>query len=88
MKIEPMTDMRQRQDSVEQLGVSPSTQTELSQPNASAHLACLAECGLVARERRRKFVYYAIADKRVVRVLEEAEAILTEVGAHIFRCTS
>jgi len=33
-------------------------------------------------------VYYAIADKRVVRVLEEAEAILTEVGAHIFRCTS
>ena len=61
--------------------------TELSQPNASAHLACLAECGLVTRERRGKFVYYGIADKRVVRVLEEAEAILTEVGAHIFRCT-
>ncbi|HLE45036.1 MAG TPA: metalloregulator ArsR/SmtB family transcription factor [Methylomirabilota bacterium] len=61
--------------------------TGLSQPNASAHLGCLAECGLVTRERRGKFVYYAITDKRVVKVLEEAEGILGEVGAHIFRCT-
>ena len=61
--------------------------TGLSQPNASMHLACLGECGLVSRERRGKFVYYAIADKRVVKVLEEAEGILQEVGAHIYRCT-
>lgn len=61
--------------------------TGLSQPNASAHLACLEDCGLVARERRGKFVYYAVADKRVVKVLEEAEAILSEVGARVFRCT-
>lgn len=61
--------------------------TGLSQPNASAHLACLGDCGLVTRERLGKFVYYAIADKRVVKVLEEAEAILGEVGAHIYRCT-
>ena len=60
--------------------------TGLSQPNASAHLACLGECGLVTRERRGKFVYYAIADKRVVRVLEEAEAMLDEIGARIDRC--
>lgn len=55
--------------------------------NASAHLACLEDCGLVTRDRRGKFVYYAITDKRVVKVLEEAEAILGEVGAHVFRCT-
>ena len=61
--------------------------TGLSQPNASAHLACLGECGLVSRERRGKFVYYGIADKRVVKILEEAEGILGEVGAHIYRCT-
>lgn len=61
--------------------------TGLSQPNASAHLACLEDCGLVARERRGKFVYYAIADKRVVKVLEEAEAILGEIGSNVFRCT-
>jgi DNA-binding transcriptional ArsR family regulator len=61
--------------------------TGLSQPNVSTHLACLVECGLVARDRLGKFVYYGIADKRVVKVLEEVEAILGEVGAHIFRCT-
>ena len=61
--------------------------TGLSQPNASAHLACLEDCGLVTRERRGKFVYYALADKRVVKILEGAEAILGEIGAHVFRCT-
>ena len=60
--------------------------TGLSQPNASAHLACLGECGLVTRDRRGKFVYYAIADTRVVRVLEAAEAMLDEIGARIARC--
>lgn len=61
--------------------------TRLSQPNASAHLACLVECGLLTRERRGKFAYYGIADKRVVKVLEDAEGILQDVGAHIYRCT-
>lgn len=61
--------------------------TGLSQPNASTHLACLADCGLVTRERRGKFVYYAIADPRVVRLLQGAEAILNDIGAHVFRCT-
>lgn len=28
--------------------------TGLSQPNASTHLSCLGECGLVTRERRGK----------------------------------
>ena len=61
--------------------------TGLSQPNASAHLACLEDCGLVTRERRGKFAYYAIADVRVVKVLEVVEAMLSDIGAHIFRCT-
>lgn len=60
--------------------------TGLSQPNASSHLACLGDCGLVSRERRGKFVYYAIADKRVVKLLEEAEGILAEAGASVSRC--
>jgi ArsR family transcriptional regulator, cadmium/lead-responsive transcriptional repressor len=60
--------------------------TGLSQPNASGHLACLGDCGLVTRERRGKYVYYAIADKRVVKVLEEAEGILAETGAAVDRC--
>jgi DNA-binding transcriptional ArsR family regulator len=33
-------------------------ETGLSQPNVSKHLACLWGCGLVARERRGREVYY------------------------------
>jgi DNA-binding transcriptional ArsR family regulator len=31
--------------------------TGLSQPNASMHLACLGDCGLVSKERDGRFVY-------------------------------
>lgn len=31
-------------------------------------------------------MYYAIGDKRVVQILEEAERILSKVGAAVFRC--
>lgn len=61
--------------------------TGLSQPNASAHLACLEDCGLVSRERRGKFVYYAIADERLIKVLDEVDVILADIGSHVFRCT-
>lgn len=58
----------------------------LSQPNASMHLACLAECGLVRWERRGKFMDYEIADKRVVKLLDHAEELLLEVGPLIDAC--
>ena len=61
-------------------------QTGLTQPNVSMHLACLAECGLVTRERRGKFVDYAIADKRVVRVLDGVDELLLQVGPLIAVC--
>jgi len=61
--------------------------TGLSQPNTSAHLACLGDCGLVTRERRGRFVYYGIADKRVVQMLEDADGMLNEIGARVFRCS-
>ncbi len=60
---------------------------KLSQPNTSAHLACLEECGLVHKERSGKFIYYRIAHKETTTLLNKAEAILTRVGDHIFRCT-
>ena len=59
----------------------------LSQPNTSAHLACLEECGLVQKERRGKFIYYRMAHKEATTLLNQAEAILAKVGDHIFRCT-
>lgn len=60
--------------------------TGLSQPNVSMHLACLAECGLVRWARRGKFVDYEIADKLVIRLLDQAEDLLLEVGSLIDAC--
>lgn len=61
--------------------------TGLSQPNVSAHLACLQDCGLVRGTRQGRFVFYEIAHKEAVVILEQAEAILGRVGDHVYRCT-
>ena len=63
-----------------------ATRARLSQPNASMHLACLAECGLVRWERQGKFMSYELADKRVVKLLEEADELLLEIGPLIAAC--
>ena len=60
--------------------------TGLSQPNVSMHLACLAACGLVTKEPRGRFVHYAIADRRVIRVLESADELLGAVASLIDAC--
>jgi ArsR family transcriptional regulator, cadmium/lead-responsive transcriptional repressor len=39
--------------------------TGLSQPNASNHLACLRDCGLVESRQDGRRVYYRLADERV-----------------------
>ncbi len=61
--------------------------TGLSQPNVSAHLACLQDCGLVRGVREGRFVFYEIAHKEAVVILEQAEAILGRVGDHVYACT-
>lgn len=63
-----------------------AVRTGLSQPNASMHLACLAECGLVRWERRGKFMDYELADKRVVKLLDQAEELLLTVEPLIVAC--
>jgi DNA-binding transcriptional ArsR family regulator len=60
--------------------------TGLSQSNASMHLHCLAECGLVTWERTGKFVHYRIADRRVVRLLDQTQELLLHVGPLIEGC--
>lgn len=61
--------------------------TGLSQPNASSHLACLEDCGLVKRKRRGRYIYYEMAHKEVALILEQAETILGRVGRHLYSCT-
>lgn len=60
--------------------------TGLSQPNASNHLACLLDCGLVEREQRGRFAFYRLADRRVGLLLATADEILTDVAQGVYVC--
>lgn len=60
--------------------------TGLSQPNASKHLACLRDCGLVRAERDGRFVLYRLADPAVEDVLDAAEELLARVGPALTAC--
>ena len=60
--------------------------TGLSQPNASMHLKCLGECGLVTWTRDGRFVHYEIADKRVITLLDQGEELLLHIGPLIAAC--
>lgn len=59
--------------------------TGLTQPNVSMHLACLWECGLAARERRGREVYYRLIDG-VPELLAAADAILAVAGETLGAC--
>jgi ArsR family transcriptional regulator, cadmium/lead-responsive transcriptional repressor len=62
-------------------------ETGLSQPNTSAHLACLRGCGLVTSRQEGRHVFYAIADPRLVAVLGTVEDVLADVAAEVYACT-
>lgn len=59
--------------------------TGLQQPNVSAHLICLWECGLVARERRGREVYYRPIEG-VAELLGSADAVLEQAGETVGAC--
>ena len=59
--------------------------TRLTQPNVSMHLNCLWECGLVAREKRGREVYYRLI-AGVGELLAAADRVVTEAGATIGAC--
>ena len=60
--------------------------TGLSQPSASMHLDCLWCCGLVDRETVGRFTVYRLKSRKVLRILEAAEALLVEVRGRIAEC--
>jgi|SRR5689334_20607677 DNA-binding transcriptional ArsR family regulator len=61
--------------------------TGLSQPNVSNHLACLYDCGLVAREPRGRFVVYRVSDPRISQLLATTDAVLADVAHGVYACT-
>jgi DNA-binding transcriptional ArsR family regulator len=59
--------------------------TGLSQPNVSAHLACLWDCGLVARERRGREVHYRLIPG-MHRLFRATDAVLAKAGETVGAC--
>lgn len=57
-----------------------------STANVSAHLACLSGCGLVQAEKRGKFVYYRLKERRVRELIKIAEGILANVSRQMYEC--
>jgi DNA-binding transcriptional ArsR family regulator len=59
--------------------------TGLAQPNVSAHLACLWDCGLVARQRHGREIHYRLIDG-VAEILAAADRVLTVAGETVGAC--
>jgi DNA-binding transcriptional ArsR family regulator len=63
-------------------------ETGQSQSNVSNHLACLLDCGLVKNRRQGKNIFYNISDRKVSRILEESDAVLSEIARGIYECVN
>ncbi len=60
--------------------------TGLSQSNASNHLRCLSDCGLVTGEQRGRFVHYQLTDPRLEGLLRLADELLAGTAQGIGPC--
>ena len=63
---------------VERLGVA--------QTAVSNHLSCLRWCGFVEARREHRVVYNAVADDRVIELLELANGLLDDNAEHVATC--
>ncbi|MBD2772107.1 ArsR/SmtB family transcription factor [Iningainema tapete] len=64
-----------------------ATVTGLSQSNASNHLGCLRDCGLVRSEQEGRYVRYQLSDPRVGTILHLSDQILADVAKGVYECT-
>ena len=60
--------------------------TGKAQPNVSAHIACLRDCGLIKATPTGRETYYALVDNGMREVLEATERILRRVGPKLCAC--
>ena len=61
--------------------------TGLSQSNASNHLRCLRDCGLVNVDPQGRFAWYSLSDQRIKQLLQLADALLADVASGFYHCT-
>lgn len=60
--------------------------TGRAQPNVSAHLACLRDCGLVSASPSGRETYYSLVDERTSDILVATEDILKRIGPKLCSC--
>ena len=60
--------------------------TGQSQSNVSNHLSCLLDCGLVTNRRVGKNIFYKLSNKKIIKLLEESDAILSDFAHGIYSC--
>lgn len=65
-----------------------SQETGLSQSNVSNHLACLKDCGLVLSRQEWRYVYYRIADEKIMNLLSIADEVVSENAQRIAKCVN
>jgi len=51
-------------------------------------LSCLLDCGLVQNRREGKNIFYSLRSKKVSKILEESDVILSEVARGIYECVN
>jgi DNA-binding transcriptional ArsR family regulator len=56
------------------------------QPRVSDHLRCLAWCGYVQVRREGRNAYYAVADQRVMQILELGKELLQDNLEYVEAC--
>lgn len=61
--------------------------TGLSQSNASNHLGCLRDCGLVTAKQEGRYVRYRLSDARVGTLLRLSDELLADVARGVYECT-
>lgn len=61
--------------------------TGLSKSNASNHLGCLRDCGLVTSSQQGRYVHYQLSDSRVATVLNLIDELMADVAKGIYECT-
>ncbi len=59
----------------------------LSQSNASNHLGCLRDCGLVVADQNGRYSIYHLSDDRIDQLLELADIVLADVARGVYECT-
>lgn len=61
--------------------------TGLSQSNASNHLGCLRDCGLVVADANGRYSIYRLSDDRIGQLLGLADIVLADVARGVYECT-